>query len=123
MPIPNNYQRLMPYLLLSHAADFFDWMQSVFNATEQMRQIDADGTIRHCELVVAGHTIMYSGANEDWSVQTGGFFLYLDDADAAFAKALISGATEVMPMTQQDYGRSGGVKDPFGNTWWITQIP
>ncbi|WP_431200968.1 hypothetical protein ACQ86K_30970 [Mucilaginibacter sp. P19] len=25
-----------------------------------------------------------------------------------------------MPPADQPYGRSAGVKDPFGNTWWIT---
>jgi uncharacterized glyoxalase superfamily protein PhnB len=47
-------------------------------------------------------------------------YVYVPDADAVYNQALRAGATEVMPMTDQFYGdRSGGVKDPEGNEWWI----
>jgi len=48
--------------------------------------------------------------------------VYVEDADAAYKLALDNGATSLMPPADQDYGRTCGVKDPFGNTWWITSV-
>ena len=46
--------------------------------------------------------------------------LYVDDADASYQRALAAGAASVQAPTNQFYGdRSGGVKDPCGNLWWI----
>ena len=45
---------------------------------------------------------------------------YVDNADATFQTALDAGAKSIMPPADQPYGRSGGIIDPFGNTWWIT---
>jgi PhnB protein len=50
-------------------------------------------------------------------------FLYVEDADAVFARARAAGMEELMPMSDQSYGRSGGVKDRFGFIWWITTAP
>jgi PhnB protein len=47
--------------------------------------------------------------------------LYVQDADAMFNQAVAAGAEVVRPMADQFYGdRSGGVKDAFGNTWWVS---
>jgi uncharacterized glyoxalase superfamily protein PhnB len=47
----------------------------------------------------------------------------VSDADRSYAAALAAGATSVMSPADQDYGRSCGVKDTNGNTWWITSAP
>jgi len=47
-------------------------------------------------------------------------FLWVDDADALVERAVSAGARLVTPVADQQYGRSGGVEDPFGLTWWIT---
>ena len=47
-------------------------------------------------------------------------YVYVDDVDATYQRALAAGATSVQAPTDQFYGdRSGGVKDPCGNLWWI----
>jgi uncharacterized glyoxalase superfamily protein PhnB len=49
-------------------------------------------------------------------------FIYVEDADKTFQLALRNGAESIMELTNQEYGRSGGIKDPFGNIWWITSL-
>jgi len=44
----------------------------------------------------------------------------VQNADETFQKAIDEGATIVREVTDEDYGRGGGIKDPFGNVWWIT---
>lgn len=123
LTIPAGYQRVMPYLMLKNAENFFGFMQTVFDATEKMRELREDGSVLHCELQVDESTFMYSGVTDDWGAQTGGFYIYVPDADATYTKALEAGATSVMEPTDQTYGRSGGVTDPFGNTWWVVSAP
>ena len=118
--IPEGYQQCMPYLILPGADRFFSFMETVFGAEEKMRHLTPEGTLAHGELRVGASVFMYSEASEQWGAQPGGFFIYVQDADASFAKAIAAGGTAVMDPADQPYGRSGGVKDPFGNTWWIT---
>ena len=66
---------------------------------------------------------MFADTTGTYGVSNAAMFIYVDDADATFKKAINAGATVVTEMANQNYGRSGGVKDPFGNTLWITGIP
>ena len=47
-------------------------------------------------------------------------YLYVEDADTWFQRAIAAGATQLLPMQDQFYGdRSGGVTDPFGHVWYL----
>lgn len=121
LKVPEDYQAVMPYLIIPNADAFFDFMQVVFGATQQ-RKIMREGTniIMHAEVLVNGCCIMYAQATEQWTQQNAGLFIYVTDSDKCYQKALDQGAVSVMPVGDMDYGRGGGVRDPFGNTWWIT---
>lgn len=111
----------MPYLMVNGASKFHGFMKTVFNAEETMLRLREDGeTVMHSEILINGSTIMFCEANEDWKVQTANLFIYVEDADGTFQKALDAGSEVVMPLSDQDYGRTCGVKDPYGNTWWVT---
>ncbi len=118
--MPQGYQTIMPYLIVPHADRFLDFLRDVFGAEEKLRANREDGQIMHAEVSIGGSTLMIAEANDDWSAQPAGLYIHVSDADATYKKALAEGATSVMEPRDQDYGRSGGVKDPFGNTWWIT---
>jgi PhnB protein len=121
MKLPEGHQQVIPYLILKNAEGFFDFTKQVFGATEQHRSYQGDKkSLKHGEISIGGSTIMFGQSSDAWGTDNAGLFIYVEDADATFKKALAAGATEVMPVTNQPYGRSGGVKDPFGNTWWIT---
>lgn len=119
--IPTGYQRIMPYLIVNGAADFFKFMQNVFGATEKMKVMRDDKLYMHAELQVGSNTIMFTDATEEYPVQNAGLFIYVGDCEATYKKALENGATSIMAPTKQDYGLGAGIKDAFGNTWWITQ--
>jgi uncharacterized glyoxalase superfamily protein PhnB len=48
-------------------------------------------------------------------------FIFMDNVDDTYAKAMAHGATSLHPVTDMPYGRSCGIKDNWGNTWWITK--
>ena len=54
--------------------------------------------------------------------QPANIFIYAGNADKRILKSIEAGATVITELADQIYGRSGGVKDPFGNTWWITSV-
>jgi PhnB protein len=117
---PSDYQRVMPYLIVNNAAGFMDFMKDVFDAKEKVMHKRDGNIVIHGEALIGDSVIMFADANDAWGVCTAGLFIYVPDADTAFINALAAGATSVMPVSDQPYGRSGGVKDPFGNTWWVT---
>lgn len=113
----------MPYLMLEGAAGFIDFTKAVFSAELTHHSMRTEELVGHCEIRIGGSTIMFSDVSKEWKAQTANLFVYVDDADITFQKAVDAGATVIMPPADQDYGRSGGVTDPFGNVWWITSAP
>lgn len=123
MNIPKNHQTVMPYLILDGALKFIDFTKNVFNATVlHAPQLRDNGTALHAEINIHGSTIMFADTSSDWKPQTANLFVYVPNADESFEKALEEGATELMGLSDQEYGRTCGVTDPFGNVWWITSI-
>lgn len=123
MKIPEGQQAIMPYLILKNAAGFIEFMQTVFSAKEKSKYLrDDQVTIMHAEIEVHGSMIMLAESTDDYPASNAGMFIYVEDADVAYNKALELGAKSIMPVEDKDYGRSGGVKDPFGNDWWITAV-
>ena len=122
MKLPSGHQQVMPYLILEGVEAFIAFSKEVFGAKETFRRMRDEKKIMHAEIQIGTVTIMIADVTDEWHTQAGGLFIYVDDADATYQKALQHGASSVMEMSTQDYGRTGGCKDPFGNIWWITTV-
>lgn len=122
MPIPTQYQTVIPYLLVSNGLDFLEFMQNLFNAEIVNKQMHNEKALMHAELKVGNATIMCGEAGGDWEPLTASLFVYVENADASYAKAMELGCTSIMGLSDQSYGRTCGVKDIFENVWWITSI-
>jgi len=123
MNLPSGHQTIMPYLILKGASRFIDFCKKVFDAKDSNQQVlRDDGTVMHAEIILNGSTIMVTDETKDWSQQNANLFVYVPDADETYQKALDNGATSLMELSDQDYGRTCGVTDPFGNIWWITSV-
>ena len=73
----------------------------------------ADFTRRHS-------LVMLSEATAEYPARPCVHFVYLDDVDAVFQKALRAGATPIIEPSEQPWGdRVGGFHDPFDNRWWV----
>jgi PhnB protein len=118
--IPVGYQRVMPYLILKGGEAFMDFMKNVFDATEKHLTMRDENLIMHAEIQIGESTIMFADATTEFTTQNAGLFVYMPHADETYSKAIAEGAMSISEMSDQPYGRSGGVKDPFGNVWWIT---
>lgn len=111
---------ITPYIIVRPAAQFMEFVKAAFGGTERMRMPAPDGSIMHADLAVGNGAIEVSDGNEQYPTAPQAIHLYVDDADATYAKALEAGATSLYAPVDQDYGdREGGVKDAFGNVWYI----
>jgi PhnB protein len=126
--IPEGYHSVTPYLTLDDAAAALDFYKKAFGATEIVR-MDMGGKVGHAEIRIGDSVVMLSDEWPDMGKlspksrggATAGLMIYLEDVDAAYARALATGATEERPVENQFYGdRSGSVKDPFGVTWMLS---
>lgn len=125
MNLPNGHQVVMPYLMLKGALKFIDFTKAVFNAEVALnmhKMHDDYERVMHSEIRIGGSTIMFTDASQDWKEQTAHLFVYVENADETYKKAKEQGATTVMELSDQNYGRTCGLQDPFGNVWWITSI-
>ena len=119
-PIPDGYNAVTPYLMVRDAARFIEFLSTVFGArvTEQLKR--PDGKVGHTEVRLGDSMIMLSDASDGYPATPVMLHFYVEDVDATFARAVKAGGTVVAEPTKQFYGdRSGGVKEPCGNTIWI----
>jgi len=119
-PIPEGYHTVTPCLVAEGAAKLIDFLKQAFGAEERFRMARPDGGVMHAEVKIGDSMVMLGDANEQWKAMPGVIYLYVDDADAVYRRALDAGAASVMAPVDQFYGdRHGGVKDFAGNLWWI----
>ena len=118
--IPDGYQTVTPYLMVADAAKFIKFMSTVFDAKTTEQLMRPDGKIGHTELRIGDSMIMLSEASESHPATPVMLHFYVEDVDAVFERAVRAGGTVVSKPTNQFYGdRSGGVKEPSGNTVWL----
>ena len=85
-----------------------------------MRHPTPEGRVMHAEVQIGDSRIMVAEVCGEWNPIPAMLHVYVNDADATYRTAIEAGATSLQEPTDQFYGdRSGGVKDAFGNHWWI----
>ncbi len=120
--IPEGYPAVMPYLILKNADGFLNFTKKVFNAEEKLKEMRSEKVIMHAEINIDESVIMFAESTDEYPSQNSALFIYVDNADETYRKALQEGAKSISEPADQSYGRSCGVNDPFGNTWWITSF-
>jgi PhnB protein len=127
-PIPDGYPRVSPHLSVVGAADAIDFYKSVLGATERMRMGMPDGAVAHAELELGGSVIMIGeempGGVDPSPKRLGGspvaLFVYVEDVDDVFKRAIDAGAQAVQAPEDHFYGdRVAMLDDPFGHRWNI----
>lgn len=120
--IPEGYQAVIPYFLVSDGDQFFTFLKTVFEATEKAMHRDGNGRLMHGEASIDGSIVMFGESNETWKPEVSSVFIYVKDTDATYKRAMDAGSTSRQAPESKDYGRAAGIRDPFGNTWWITSV-
>jgi PhnB protein len=117
---PVGYHSLTPYLVVEGAAQLIEFLEEVFDAEEKERFAAPGNLVGHAELRIGDSVVMLGDARGPHTPMPAMLYVYVDDVDATFQRALAAGGTQVEPPVDRFYGdRSGGIKDPCGNQWWI----
>ena len=128
-PVPDGYHTATPYLIVRGASKALEFYRDAFGAEEIFRMEDESGKIGHAEMKIGNSMIMLGDESETAPHKSpatlGGspvsIVLYVEDCDALFNRAVQAGAKVERPLANQFYGdRTGGVKDPFGYSWYIS---
>jgi len=129
-PIREGFHSVTPVFVFKDARLAIDFYQRAFGAKEHFAMPGPDGKgVMHAEIQVGDSILMVSDENPQQSCRSaesmGGspvsFYLYVENVDAAFGRALEAGATSLMPVQDMFWGdRVGSVKDPFGHSWMIS---
>ncbi|HEV7527355.1 MAG TPA: VOC family protein [Solirubrobacteraceae bacterium] len=125
-PIPSDYPRVTPYLIVDGASAAIDFYSSVLGAEERVRMAGPDGKVGHAELAIGDSMIMLADEHLDMDARgprtVGGtavtLHVYVEDANDVFQRAMQAGARSLQPVEDKFYGdRSGQFEDPFGHRW------
>ena len=122
MHIPEGFAQVTPYIFADKADAYMDHLISALSGVETDRSLRPDGKIANGQIRFGAASIMISEAGRGFPPSQATFYLYVENADDAMARAIENGMEKVMDVADMPYGdRQGGVKDIAGNIWWISQ--
>ena len=109
-----------PYLHVAGAAACIDFLKRAFAAEEVARHQTADGIVVHAKMRLGDSVLEMGEGHGQYPAMPANLHIYVPDADATYRQALAAGAISEREPRDEPYGdRCGGVRDPFGNRWWI----
>ena len=124
--IPEGYHTITAVLTLDRAAEAIEWYRKALGADELSRATGPDGKIMHAELrigdtrIMVNDPMMGSKGPQAFGGSPASLWLYVDDCDALFNRAVGAGAKVKMAVTDHFWGdRMGALQDPHGYEWSI----
>jgi len=120
-PVPDGYHTVTPYLTVRNAPKVIEFLRQAFGAEISLEPIKRpDGTIMHAQVTIGDSRIMIADESEMAKATESSLYLYVPNVDSVYQRAVKAGGNTIMEPTDMFYGdRSGGVKDPSGNSWFI----
>lgn len=121
MRIPPGFNTVTPYFFAQGAAQMVQFLVDGLGGTEVLRHMQG-GRIANAQVRLGDSTVMVSEATVAYPAMPASTYLYVADADAAMRQAVAAGGRQVLAVADMPYGdRQGGIEDPCGNLWWLSQ--
>jgi PhnB protein len=127
--IPQGFHTVTPALVVRNAAQAIEFYKKALGAEELMRMASPDGKIGHAELKIGDSIIFITDENPEMNCKSpqtlggtaGSLYLYVEDVDKAFKRAVDAGGKTIMPVADMFWGdRYGQFTDPYGHTWGLS---
>ena len=120
---PKDTPTVQPYLHPLRAEPVISFLKRAFGAEELARHASADGVVQHAKVKIGDGRLEMGEAHGNYQPMPSMFYLRVPDVDAVYKRAIQAGGTSIWEPAGQPYGdRVGGVKDPFGNQWYIATL-
>ena len=111
---------MTPFLIVDGAQKLIEFVKRTFNAEDEETMKGPDGRIAHAEFRIGDSVVMIADSTTKYPPVASQLYVYLEDVDKAYLRALDAGGISLQEPSDQFYGdRNAGVKDPTGNSWWI----
>jgi PhnB protein len=122
--VPEGLRTVNVYLHPLRAEPVIAFMKRAFGADEVEKHASPDGVVHHAKVRIGDSAVEMGEAHGPYQPMPTQFYLYVPNVDAMYRRALEAGAASLSEPVDQPYGdRNAGVKDAFGNQWYIaTQI-
>jgi len=118
--IPKGLHNVNPYLHPRRAEPLISFLKRAFGAQEVAKYASPDGVVHHAQIRVGDSVVEMGEAHDKYTPVEAMFYIYVPNMEAVYRQALAAGATSFQEPTDQPYGdRNAGVKDAFGNKWYI----
>jgi PhnB protein len=127
-PIPDGYHTVTPALTVKNGAEAIEFYKRALGARELMRLPGPDGRLMHAEIEVGNSRIMLADESPEMGCRapasvgavSSSLYVYVQDVDKAFRRAVEAGAKALMPPADMFWGdRFGQVEDPSGHRWGL----
>lgn len=121
MRIPPGFCTVTPYFFVEGADRFIEFLIKGLGGVEISRHMNGD-RIANAQVRLGTSTVMVSEASAAFPAMPASYYLYVANADEAMQMAVSAGGTKIMEVADMPYqDRQGGIKDPAGNLWWLSQ--
>lgn len=118
--VPTGLGSVTPYLHPRGSDRLIDFLKRAFAAEEMQVERTPDNTVKHAKMRVGRSVIEMGEAHGQWGPMPTMFYVYVDDVDAAYRRALAGGASSLEEPAVQPYGeRRAAVRDAFDNQWYL----
>jgi PhnB protein len=119
--IPIGFKTVTPYLAVHHVRKTIDFLKMAFDAEEVETHVMPDGRIMNAIIRIYDSMIFMGERPLDAKPWPAMLYMYVENADSVFSKAVEAGGKIILKPKDQFYGeRSGAIEDPSGNQWWIS---
>jgi PhnB protein len=117
---PEGAPSVQPFLHLRDAHKMIPFMETAFGAETLGVAKSPEGAVLHGTIRIGNATLEIDEAQGESQPMPCHLHIYVPDTDAAYARAMAAGMTSVEVPQDKEYGdRSAGVKDAWGNSWFI----
>jgi uncharacterized glyoxalase superfamily protein PhnB len=120
---PKGYHTVTPGLTVDGAANAIDFYAKAFGAEEESRMPGPDGRIMHAEIRIGDSVVMLNDSMPEMGSNptTSSMWVYTDDCDALYKRAVEAGAKSIMEPADMFWGdRMAQVADAWGNKWGLS---
>jgi uncharacterized glyoxalase superfamily protein PhnB len=119
-PGPEGLRSVQPYLHLREAHKMIPFLEAAFGAEAMGVHKSPEGAVLHATIRIGNATLEIDEAHGEFQPMPCHLHVYVPDTDAVYAQALRAGATSIETPQDKPYGdRAAGVKDAWGNSWFI----
>lgn len=111
---PDSWHTVTPRIVTGDVAGLVGFLKAVF---------DGEGALRAgapTEIKIGDSIVMISDGGGERETMPAFLYVYLENADEAYGRAMTAGAVSIERPSDMPYGdRRATVRDPWGNMWQI----